>query len=125
MPYREGGWTLRQVVHHLADSHSNGYLRFKLALTEDVPTIVPYDEKAWAETPDVALTNPDVSVRLMTSLHERWVDALRALNEDDARRTFVHPERGTLDIDWLIQMYAWHGRHHIAHVAVARQRGGW
>lgn len=116
-PYRAGGWTPRQVVHHVADSHLNAYVRFKLALTEPNPTIKPYDEAAWAELPDVALAPPEVSLALVEALHRRWAELLGALQPADFARTVYHPERQrTMSLDELLALYAWHGRHHVAHV---------
>lgn len=119
--YREGSWTLRQVVHHLADSHVNSYTRFRLALTEDHPTIKPYDEAKWAELEDARTLPVEVSLKLLEALHERWVTLLRSLKNADFNRTIDHPESGTLTIDQLIAMYAWHGEHHIAHIDLARK----
>jgi uncharacterized damage-inducible protein DinB len=125
-PYREGGWTVRQVIHHLPDSHLNAYTRLKLALTEDDPTIRPYDEALWAGLADSRQTPVDVSLTLLESLHARWVTLLRSLSAEDFRRTFRHPEHGGgLTIDWLCALYAWHGRHHVAHVTSLREREGW
>ena len=114
--YREGGWTLRQVVHHLADSHVNSYARFRLAVTEDHPTIKTYDEQKWAELDDARSMPADVSLRLLDALHERWVKLLRSLQASDFDRTVNHPEYGTMTVDQLLAMYAWHGEHHIAHI---------
>lgn len=125
-PYREGGWTVRQVVHHVPDSHVNAYCRLKLALTEDTPTIRPYDESTWAKLDDVRVTPVEVSLTLLESLHERWVGLLRTMRDEDFRRTFRHPEHeGTQTIDWLVAMYSWHGRHHAGHITSLRERMGW
>lgn len=118
--YREGSWTLRQVVHHLADSHVNAYTRFRLALTEDHPRIKPYDESKWAELDDARVMPVEVSLKLLEALHERWVRLLRSLKPSDFDRTIDHPESGTMTIDQLLVMYAWHGDHHIAHINLAR-----
>lgn len=115
-PYRERGWTVRQVVHHLADSHMNAYVRLKLALTEDHPTIRPYEEARWAEVSDARTLSVNVSLRLLEGLHERWVTTLRALEDADFSRTFDHPEQGTVRLDQQLAMYAWHGEHHVAHI---------
>ena len=119
-PYRNGGWTVRQVIHHVADSHLNAYTRFRLGLTEDKPVIKPYDEKAWAELPDARTSPIESSLQLASALHARWVDLLRSLKEADFQRTFVHPEIGERTLDWTVGLYAWHGRHHLAHVRMAR-----
>jgi uncharacterized damage-inducible protein DinB len=124
-PYREGGWTVRQLVHHMPDSHLNAYVRFKLALTEDNPTIKPYDEAAWALLSDSATTPPEVSLTLLEALHARWANLLRPLDEAHLRRTVLHPERGTMSLDAMLALYAWHGDHHAAHVAALRERMGW
>lgn len=123
--YRPGGWTIRQVVHHLPDSHINAYVRFKLALTEDVPTIKPYDEARWAELPDVKSTPVEISLALLENLHQRWVVLLRALAPEDWARQFKHPDLGPLTLDTTLQLYAWHGRHHVAHITGVRSRSGW
>jgi len=121
-PYREGGWTLRQVAHHVPDSHLNAYVRFKLALTESTPTIKPYDEARWAELPDTRETPIEVSLALLDALHRRWVTLLRAMDAADFSRAFVHPEHGrTMSLDAALAMYAWHGKHHVAHVRGARR----
>lgn len=117
--YREGGWTLRQVVHHLADSHINAYVRMRLALTEEHPTIKPYDEARWAELTDVTTLPPLVSIQLLEALHQRWATLLRSLEDADFARTLNHPEHGTMRLDQLLAMYAWHGEHHLAHVRIA------
>jgi uncharacterized damage-inducible protein DinB len=125
-PYREGGWTVRQVVHHVPDSHLNAYVRLKLALTEEDPTIRPYDEALWAALEDSKLTLVEVSLTLLESLHARWVTLLHSMREEDFRRTLRHPDHtGILTLDWLVSMYAWHSRHHVAHVTSLRERMGW
>ncbi|MFC1662467.1 YfiT family bacillithiol transferase [Gemmatimonadota bacterium] len=120
-PYREGGWTLRQVVHHLPDSHVNAYVRFKLAMTEDAPTIKAYDEAAWAETEEARTAPVEISLDLMDGLHKRWVLLLRALAEEDFARTLNHPEAGLLPLDVMLQLYAWHGRHHLGHIGLVAE----
>lgn len=124
-PYRDGGWTVRQVVHHVPDSHLNSYVRFKLALTEDDPTIKPYAEDRWAELADSKSTPIEVSLTLLDSLHDRWVRLLRSLNADDWKRTFRHPELGAMTLEKNLALYAWHGRHHVAHITELRKRMGW
>jgi uncharacterized damage-inducible protein DinB len=125
-PYRDGGWTVRQVIHHLPDSHVNAYTRLKLALTEDDPTIRPYDEALWAGLEDSRQTPVEVSLTLLESLHARWVTLLRSLSDAEFRRTFRHPDHGGgLTVDWLVALYAWHGRHHVAHVTSLRERMAW
>lgn len=124
-PYREGGWTVRQVVHHVPDSHMNAYTRVKLALTEDEPEIKPYDEAAWAKLNDVRDTPIEISLVLLETLHARWDTILSAMTEADFARTLRHPEHGQMTLDWLIAMYAWHGRHHVAHITSLRDRNGW
>jgi hypothetical protein len=123
--YRDGGWTLRQVVHHLPDSHTNAYMRFKLALTEEEPTIKPYAEDRWAQLPDTQSTPVGVSLRLLRSLHTRWVALLRSFNSDEWQRTFRHPELGLVSLEKNLALYAWHGRHHVAHITELRKRMGW
>jgi uncharacterized damage-inducible protein DinB len=118
-PYREGGWTIRQVAHHLPDSHMNSYVRFKLALTEDEPTIKPYDEKAWAKLIDTAETAVETSLLLLETLHSRWVTLLRGLTEEQWGRKMRHPVNGLLRLDQVLALYAWHGDHHIAHITNA------
>jgi hypothetical protein len=124
-PYRPEGWTVRQVVHHVPDSHLNAYVRFKLALTEAEPTIKPYDEKQWAELADVKLTPIEVSLSLLESLHTRWTLLLRALEPGAFARTFRHPDLGLLTLDTQLGLYEWHGRHHVAHIVSLRARMGW
>ena len=124
-PYREGGWTVRQVVHHVADSHLNAYVRLRLALTETEPTIRPYDEAAWAKLEDAEHAPVEVSLRLIGPLHERWVRLLQSLKTEDFVRKLVHPEHGARTVDWLAQLYAWHGRHHTAHITELRKQKGW
>lgn len=124
-PYREGGWTVRQVVHHVPDSHLNSYTRFKLALTEEHPTIRPYDEAKWAELSDSRDTPIETSLTLLESLHDRWTRLLRAMSADDYRRTLNHPDSGVMSLDTMLTLYAWHGRHHVAHITSLRERMGW
>jgi uncharacterized damage-inducible protein DinB len=125
-PYRDGGWTVRQVVHHVPDSHLNAYTRMKLALTESVPVIKPYDEARWAELPDVAATPIETSLTLLECLHRRWVLLLRALSPTELKREVRHPEHNrTMSLDELLALYAWHGRHHVAHITALRSRMGW
>ena len=123
-PYRERGWTVRQVVHHVADSHMNAYVRFKWALTEDNPTIKAYEESEWARLKDSELTPVEVSLTLIDSLHARWTVLLRSMTADDFARKFTHPESGPHDADWLLQLYSWHGNHHTAHITSLRERMG-
>ena len=125
-PYRPGGWTVRQLVHHVADSHVNAYVRLKLALTEDAPTIKPYEEARWAELPDTFAVPIDASLQLLDALHARWVALLRALPPEEFARTVRHPEHPQpMSVDHLTAMYAWHSRHHVAHVTALRAREGW
>jgi hypothetical protein len=124
-PYREGGWTVRQLVHHVPESHMNAYIRFKLALTEDQPTIKPYDEKRWAELADVQSTPPELSLALLESLHGRFVLLLSSMHPDDWKRTFRHPELGLMPLEKNLALYSWHGRHHVAHITELRKRMGW
>jgi uncharacterized damage-inducible protein DinB len=123
--YRPGGWTVRQVVHHLPDSHLNSYVRFKLALTEDDPTIKPYAEDRWAELADTKTTPVAVSLTLLDSLHDRWVRLLRSLTSDDWKRTFRHPELGSMTLEKTLALYAWHGKHHVTQITNLREREGW
>ena len=124
-PYRAGGWTVRQVVHHVADSHMNGFIRIKLALTEDTPTIKPYDENAWSTLPDMRLPIA-ISLDLLEALHARWVAVYRAIAVDQFGRSFMHPELGgEITLDHHLQNYAWHSHHHLAHITELRRREGW
>lgn len=124
-PYRDGGWTVRQVIHHVTDSHMNAYIRTRLALTEQEPTIKPYDEKLWAELEDARSAPLEPSQVLLDALHERWVRLLRATPSTHFSRTFRHPEHGLRTVDWMIGVYDWHGRHHVAHIKALRERQGW
>jgi uncharacterized damage-inducible protein DinB len=124
-PYRPDGWTVRQVVHHLPDSHMNTYIRFRLALTEDEPTIKPYDQERWAVLEDARTAPTELSLSLLDSLHQRWVLLLRSLHPQDFARTFRHPDLGVVTLDKYLSLVAWHGRHHIAHITSLRERMGW
>jgi DinB family protein len=124
-PYREGGWSVRQVTHHVPESHMNAYIRFKLALTEKEPTIKPYEQDRWAELPDVSFTPIETSLSLLESLHERWVRLLRLLQPEQWKRTFRHPEMGVVPLEKNLALYSWHGRHHVAHITELRKRMGW
>jgi len=124
-PYRDGGWTLRQVAHHVPDSHMNSYVRCKLALTEYEPTIKPYMEDLWAELPDAKQAPIEMSLVLLDSLHQRWMLMLRKLTDADFERTFRHPELGSMSLEKTVALYAWHGRHHVAHVTGLREKMGW
>jgi uncharacterized damage-inducible protein DinB len=121
-PYRPDGWTVRQVVHHVPDSHLNAYIRFKWTLSEDNPTIKAYDQAAWAGLADTKLTPVEVSLDLLDAVHKRWVVLLESLKVEDWARPLVHPENGPMTLDQLLQLYAWHGRHHVAHVTELRKR---
>src|SRR5580704_7395271 len=121
-PYRPGGWTVRQVVHHVPDSHMNSYIRFRWALTENNPAIKGYEEALWAELPDARSGAVEMSLGLLDALHVRWTFLLRSLSEQDFKRTFQHPELGSLRLDQVLALYAWHGRHHVAHVTALRKR---
>jgi uncharacterized damage-inducible protein DinB len=123
-PYREGGWTVRQVVHHVPDSHAMCYTRFKLALTEDWPTIKPYDEAAWANLADSRLPI-EVSLAMLEAVHERWVALLESMTEEDFQKGFTHPERGSQKLATTLALYDWHSRHHTAHITGLRARQGW
>ena len=124
-PYREGGWTVRQVVHHVPDSHMNAYVRFKLALTEDTPRIKSYQEAEWAKLDDSRTTPVETSLTLLDTLHARWDRLLRSMNDADFQRTLDHPEMGPVSLDTMTRLYDWHGRHHVAHVTKLRERMGW
>jgi hypothetical protein len=124
-PYRDGGWTVRQVVHHVPDSHLNSYMRFRLALTEEEPTIRPYLEDRWAELTDARTAPVEVSLALLESLHRRWVLLLRSLTPEQWTLRFRHPELGVVPLDRNLALYAWHGRHHTAHITSLRERKGW
>jgi uncharacterized damage-inducible protein DinB len=124
-PYREGGWTVRQVVHHVPDSHLNAFARLKLALTEDKPTIKPYDEAAWAELADSRSAPIEPSQTLLDSVHARWDRLWRSLKPEHFARVFIHPEHGERTVDWLVFLYAWHGQHHTAHITELRKQKGW
>jgi uncharacterized damage-inducible protein DinB len=124
-PYRDGGWTLRQTVHHLADSHINSLCRFKLALTEDEPpTIRPYYEDRWAELADSRVP-VDLSLKILEGVHSRWTTLLESMTEDDFRREFIHPETGSWTLERVLALYAWHSQHHTAHITSTRERNGW
>jgi uncharacterized damage-inducible protein DinB len=123
-PYRTGGWTVRQVAHHLPDSHMNGMIRMKLALTEDEPLIKTYMEDRWAELPDYE-ADPGVSLALLDAVHKRWVAVWRSLGPAEFGRKFRHPEWGTLTLQQHLALYAWHGRHHVGHITALREREGW
>ena len=125
-PYRPDGWTVKQLIHHVADSHMNAYIRFKLGLTEDNPTIKPYDEKAWANLIDTKNIPINVSLTLLYTLHIRWVEILKNIEEDEWQKTVFHPEHQRTITLWnLLAMYAWHGRHHVAHITKLRERNNW
>ena len=124
-PYRDGGWTVRQVVHHVPESHMNAYIRFKLALTEDEPTVKPYMEDRWATTSEVQSTPVEVSLALLQPLHDRWVRLLRSLKPADWKRTFRHPEMGLMPLEKNLALYSWHGQHHVAHITELKKRMGW
>lgn len=125
-PYREGGWTVHQLVHHVADSHMNAYVRFRLGLTEENPTIKPYEEKEWAKLNDVKTLPINVSLTLLHALHQRWYATIKDLSEDEWERTIVHPEHKKQMSLWhLLGMYAWHGKHHLRHITALRERNGW
>jgi hypothetical protein len=124
-PYRPDGWTVRQVVHHVPDSHANAYIRFKLALTENEPTIRPYFEDRWAELPEAKSAPIELSLALLDALHKRWVIVLRNLKADDFKRTFRHPDLGVVSLEKNTALYSWHGLHHVAHITELRKRMNW
>ena len=124
-PYREGGWTVRQVVHHLADSHLNAFVRFKLALTEDRPAVKTYEQQLWAELADARTAPAAPSLALLEGLHQRWVILLRQMSAADFARQFQHPEHGLMKLERVLAMYAWHGRHHVAHLTSLGERMRW
>jgi hypothetical protein len=124
-PYRPGGWTIRQVIHHVPDSHMNSYMRFRLALTEDEPTIKPYHENLWAELPDAKSSPIEPSLELLAALHDRWVTLLRAMTAEQFQRKFRHPEIGLINLEWTLGLYDWHCRHHLAHIENLKARMGW
>lgn len=125
-PYREGGWQIKQLVHHIADSHMNAYIRFKLGLTESIPTIKPYDEKEWAKLADIDIVPVNTSLTLLHALHQRWYAAIKDLKEEQFERTVIHPENGKqMSLWFLLGLYAWHGKHHVAHILILRENKGW
>ncbi len=123
-PYRSGGWTVRQVVHHLPDSHLNSYIRFKWALTEDAPTIKPYFEDRWAELGDSRMPVEN-SLKMLESLHFRWAELLKSMSVEDFEKTLHHPDSGDWTLSKMLALYVWHGRHHLAHITKLRERNGW
>lgn len=124
-PYREGGWTVKQLVHHVADSHVNAYIRFKLGLTEDNPPVKPYEEKEWALLNDVQTVPINVSLTLLHALHQRWVAALKDITEEQWQRTVFHPQHKDISLWFLLGMYAWHGKHHTTHITKLREQHNW
>jgi len=124
-PYRDGGWTVRQVVHHLPDGHLNAYVRFKLALTEDEPAVNNYAQDRWANLADTGATPIEVSLAMMDSLHDRWVRLLRSFTQQEWKRTFRHPEIGVASLEQYLVVCAWHGKHHVAHITSLRKRNNW
>ncbi|HEV3219906.1 MAG TPA: putative metal-dependent hydrolase [Candidatus Acidoferrales bacterium] len=125
MPYRHGGWTVRQVVHHVADSHMNAYIRFRFGVTEPDPTIKPYDENMWAKLFDARTAPVEGSLAIVDGMHQRWVILMREMREIDFMRSMIHPERGKMSLDDQLSLYEWHGRHHVAHITSLRQQMGW
>jgi hypothetical protein len=124
-PYRAGGWTVRQTVHHVADSHAHSYLRIRFALTAENPTIVTYPENVWAELPDAKQAPIEPSLQILEGLHSRWVLLFKSLKREEWSRTLFHPERGKLDLNVMAALYSWHSRHHVAHISELRRRNGW
>lgn len=124
-PYRDGGWTIRQVVHHIPDSHVNSYVRFKLALTEDNPQIKTYEESLWAELPDTFNSPIEISLQLLDSVHKRWAILLRSLTDEQFEKTFQHPEWGNITLSKTLALYAWHSKHHLAHITELKKKMGW
>jgi uncharacterized damage-inducible protein DinB len=124
-PYRSGGWTVRQLIHHIADSHINSYVRFRLALTEQMPVIKPYDEKAWAELSDARTAPIGISLSILENVHARLVTLLRSMTDEDFMRKYRHPEMGESSLGAVLALYAWHSRHHLAHIQNLKQRSGW
>jgi len=124
-PYREGAWSPRQIAHHVADSHMNAFIRVKLAVTEDRPTIKAYDQDAWARGADVTGVPVEASLAIVTGLHDRWARLFDSLSEDEFVRVMVHPEVGEITVDFILELYAWHGRHHVTQITELRNRLGW
>jgi hypothetical protein len=124
-PYRAGGWTVRELVHHVPDSHLNAYVRLKLALTEEKPTIKPYDQEAWAKLADSKSTPIEISLTLLSSVHDRWDRIWRSMKPEQFARLLIHPENGERNVDWLLLVYEWHGKHHTAHITELRKQKGW
>ncbi|HEY0673043.1 MAG TPA: putative metal-dependent hydrolase [Longimicrobiales bacterium] len=124
-PYRDGGWTVRQLVHHVPDSHLNAYVRMKWGLTEEAPLIKTYDEKAWSELPDARTAPIEISLALLAAVHTRWDIVLNSMTAKEFARTIQHPDWGEIELTTLLQLYEWHGRHHVAHIERLRERSGW
>jgi Mycothiol maleylpyruvate isomerase N-terminal domain. len=124
-PYRDGGWTVHQLIHHIADSHMNSFIRYKLALTEEKPTIKTYDEALWAQTTDVTNVPVEISLKLLDAVHERWFILLTSLSDEAFARELNHPEHGLVNLEYMTALYAWHSRHHTAHIARLRERMDW